>query len=742
MIYVGQYIVDEKQGLALRVCHVSHACQQAAVADMNIADIAINIAKPDIYSFDELHTLLKKNSASSSQHQLPAEMSYSDKVLIGMNRDKWLEKRDKKFALIEPLTSEALIAQYLYRGGLSEEITALLTSNMDTFPEMAWTTRGAYYNALNRYIVFGCQVNALLPFKNKNIGRNYLIPASPGANNVKRGRGGANNTTSRSKSIGITQLHKAQLSKIVAYMKSKDGKKWFPKFTFKKAIELYQYQYETSVVERNIENTTHETRIPFEETQSLSQEQIRYHLKSIVDKKLYLQIRHGQISYEKDFADRQGAAHDGVIGATYRYEIDATVLDLYVRYPFDVSGQYSMGRPVLYFVIDVYSTMIVGFYLGFDGPNWEGASQALLNACSCKVTFSARYGVSISERDWPAHHIPVQVTVDNGTEHPDKIILSVLQSELGIRGYNFTAVFRGDAKGTVESKFNCINNESIHFTAGAIPEAAQRGEQHASNRAFWDYDSLIAEIIQSIILHNNTADRLHRLDINAIRTNIDITPNALYLHSLKQEMNGGRDGRLEDAGRLRWAFLPEEEATVRADGIYFKGLVYYSGYAKKAGWFSKAKHDKPFKIPIKRPKDWTSNIWHKTDSNQYVAFDLKNVNDESPFVGQHWEPVLHLLEQFKDKRHKNRLNAKKLRVFKQQLTEQLKLINEELLQGVKENTRISMQPRVKERQAQFKAMQQLKHAIEAQEALMNGNKDDSFTTNIGQLDDLDNEMYE
>jgi len=740
MIYEGQVIIDKSSDKKLLVCHINHRKKSAAVADLFKAENNANISKPKIFSFNEIQTLLKKKEVESEQYKYPAEISYSDVELRRQGRDKWLQKRDDKFQLIESLSFENYIFQYLYGDGLADEIEALIPNNLSEFPDTAWKTAGAYYNTINRYIVFGCNINALLPCKLKNTGSNYFLPEKPGPDNVKRGRGGADNSKSRSKSMGVTLLHKKNLKATVAFMKAKENQKWFPKFVYQKAIELYQKLFESTVVERDIGGSVTKTYFPFEEEDCLSEEQLRSHLKSILDKEAYLKIRYGQIAFDKDYEAKQGSAHDGVIGSTYNYETDATVLDLYVRYPFDTTGQFSMGRPILYLVIDVFSTMIVGFYLGFDGPNWTGASQALVNACSCKVEFAARYGVHISEKDWPSHHIPVHVTVDNGTEHPNKIVESVMRAELGIRGYKFTAVYRGDAKGTVESKFDCLNDQVIHFTAGAIPEAPQRGEQHPSNQAFWDYDTLVAMLIHEIIYHNQSADRLKKFNINAVRKGIGITPQELYLNSLTEEMNGGRDGRSLEPGKIRWAFLPEETASVRADGIHFDGLVYYSDYAKKAKWFNKAKLGKPFHIPVKRTKDWSSHIWHKTPDGQYIRFDLKNVNDESPFVATHWEPVQHLLEQFKDKRHKNKINAKKLRLFKEGLQAQLIAYNQEKVDISPDNVRISMQPGVKDRQSTYKALQHLIQAIDLHETLIDESNQSKVPANVTGLDDLDAEL--
>ncbi len=730
MIYQSLQITSADGEIDILVCHVHFSRKIAAVADLNLIESRSNFPKPKIWKFSELTKLIKKKGSKTQQFPYPAEMSFSDQELKEQKRQKWIEKRDEKYRRLAPLVSDKLINQYLYGDGVAEEVIALVTSN----PESPWKTKGAYYNALNRYITFGCTINALLPVGLKACGSKYLHIEKPGPDNVKRGRGGKDNQNSRSKSMGVTNIHKQALRQVVAFVKNT-----YSKFTYAKALEVYQLNFENHVVERDIEGEVHRTYIPFEEHECLSDEQVYYHLKQIFTKAEYLKIKYGNLAYEKDFSDRQGGAHDGVIGATYRYEIDATILDVYVRYPYDMTGQFTMGRPVLYLVVDVASTMYVGFYIGFDGPNWQGAAQALVNACMDKTEFCGRFGVLPDEVNWPAAHIPVQITVDNGPEYKDGLIQSILRSELGIRAFNFTAIFRGDAKGCVERAFGVLNG-AIHFIAGAIPKLVGRDEQHPSNRAEYDLDALHRRVYEEIVFRNNSADRISKLDINAIRANIDITPQALFLHSLKQEMNGGRPSKDVELGRVRWAFLPEESASVRGEGVFFGGLVYHSDFAKQAGWYTRAKHHGAFKIAVKRTKDWTSQIWHKTPDGEYVCFHLKNVNNESPFLDAHWEPLQHLLEQFKDKKHQNRLNKKKMQAFKQGIIDRIESLNQELLADTPDNTRKTIQPGIKARQMFQKTLEKMLHAIELHTELM----DESTPTPAehNSQDDLDKKLFD
>ncbi len=50
-------------------------------------------------------------------------------------------------------------------------------------------------------------------------------------------------------------------------------------------------------------------------------------------------------------------------GPGSRYEIDATIADVYLL---SADRQRVIGRPTLYVVVDVFSRMVAGFYIGLE----------------------------------------------------------------------------------------------------------------------------------------------------------------------------------------------------------------------------------------------------------------------------------------------------------------------------------------------------------------------------------------
>ena len=92
-------------------------------------------------------------------------------------------------------------------------------------------------------------------------------------------------------------------------------------------------------------------------------------LMKLIFKKQYPQVdnlkkRTNKIFYNKAIRPLNSTVNTQVIGPGSRFEIDATIADLYLVST--SSRRNIVGRPIIYLVIDVFSRMIVGFYIGFE----------------------------------------------------------------------------------------------------------------------------------------------------------------------------------------------------------------------------------------------------------------------------------------------------------------------------------------------------------------------------------------
>lgn len=109
--------------------------------------------------------------------------------------------------------------------------------------------------------------------------------------------------------------------------------------------------------------------------------------------------RNSEIKFNLQMRELLGNSNMEVYGPGSKYQVDATPADVYLVSK--VHPHRVIGRPVVYAVIDVYSRMVVGIFVGLEGPSWIGAMMALDNIVADKVEFCKNYDIEITEDMWP-----------------------------------------------------------------------------------------------------------------------------------------------------------------------------------------------------------------------------------------------------------------------------------------------------------------------------------------------------
>ena len=120
---------------------------------------------------------------------------------------------------------------------------------------------------------------------------------------------------------------------------------------------------------------------PFDELPT--PEQFRYFYQSRYSKTQIVEKQHSAVKFAKDIRPVKSTSTAETFGPGHRYQIDATIADIYLLSEHDRSR--IVGRPVVYVVVDVFSRMIVGLYVGFEGPSWVSAMIALAHIATDKV---------------------------------------------------------------------------------------------------------------------------------------------------------------------------------------------------------------------------------------------------------------------------------------------------------------------------------------------------------------------
>lgn len=263
--------------------------------------------------------------------------------------------------------------------------------------------------------------------------------------------------------------------------------------------------------------------------------------------------------------------------------VDATVTDAYLVSSLD--PRWTIGRAVLYLVIDHFSRMIVGLWVGVEGPSWIGAMQALENAFTDKVEFCARFGIEIEREAWPTDVIPAQLTADRGeflSKHADWIVPG-----LGMEIAN-TPPFRADFKSFVEGQFKITNEKGIRRIPGYVDRLRDRGgPDYRADALYTTYD--FTKLLIRLALHNNQNRELTSNIPPGYPIEDDAQPVPLELWNWGL-VNANPSIRRRPADQIRRNLLPTEEAITTRQGLsVFGGRLHYTcETAEREAWFFRA----------------------------------------------------------------------------------------------------------------------------------------------------------
>ncbi|WP_420127278.1 hypothetical protein [Longimicrobium sp.] len=263
------------------------------------------------------------------------------------------------------------------------------------------------------------------------------------------------------------------------------------------------------------------------------------------------------------------------------YIIDATVGDIHLVSSL-VPGRL-IGRPVIYLVIDHFSRMIVGFYVGLEGPSWVGAQMALHNTFSEKTAFCARYGREITSAEWPCQGMPLRMMFDRGREYlgkPSDQLVTTFQIDL-----ESVPPYRPDFKSFVESQFRVNNEYGIHWQPGAVYQERDRGDPDYRLEAALTLPQFTRLMID-LILWNNLCRPIKGWIPEGVPLAEagDPTPLDLWEWGMEHRATLMRQV-LSD--RIRVDLLPRSKASVTDHGIYVHDvrLHYRSDDPRIQGWF-------------------------------------------------------------------------------------------------------------------------------------------------------------
>ena len=510
-------------------------------------------------------------------------------------------KRDHAWRLIGDLVAkEPDIFRSQFRGKEVRRIVEQARASDDRTINRA--TRRQIYHYLRRYWQRGMTPNALLP--------DYRNSGAPGksrnTSDKKRGRPKQfGSTPGVNVTPEIRQVFRVGFNRCYATTRKR---KWTLRDAYDKIIQDF-------FCEKHIDPETgrvwHEPKEDVLKAGGLpSFKQFQYWADKDHTRLDVKRGRVGEREYDKDLRGLIGTATAEVLGPGDRYLIDATIADTYLLSRIDRSR--IVGRPVLYVIIDVFSRMITGIYVGLEGPSWVSAMMALANTNADKVKFCKDFGISIEPHDWPCHFLPDIFLGDKGEMASGMV--NTLSNTLKVSVEN-AAAYRCDWKGIVEQRFRLLPAKFKPFVPGYIEsDFRARGGSDYRLDAVLDLNEFTQIIIECVLYYNNHHEiSRYDKDRDVLADGVPAIPVELWEWGRKNRSGAMRSFQQD---RVLYCLLPRDTATVTALGIHFKSAYYTCALAMQQRWFDKARQGKRWQIEVAYDPRCLDSIYLTVDDGE------------------------------------------------------------------------------------------------------------------------------
>ena len=297
----------------------------------------------------------------------------------------------------------------------------------------------------------------------------------------------------------------------------------------------------------------------------------------------------GETSYNLKNRAELGRTETHVYGPGMASQIDATTADIYLVSRNDRSA--IIGRPTMYFLMDAHSHIVTGMNISLEPPSWNNAARTILNAIENKVDYCKRYGVNISEEEWPCQNLPSVILGDRG--EMESKTADLLVKHLGITVEN-APPYRADLKGLIEKHFDLINIDMASLPGKVKKDFGQRCTEDYRLKATLDIFQFTAIIIRCVLQYNNYHYmKNYRKTPQMRQLHVKPIPLELWNYGIRY-MSGGL--RAMNREYVRYHLLPKGEASITKQGISFDGRYYSCEQAEQEKWFDMARTQHSWKV--------------------------------------------------------------------------------------------------------------------------------------------------
>jgi putative transposase len=220
----------------------------------------------------------------------------------------------------------------------------------------------------------------------------------------------------------------------------------------------------------------------------------------------------------------------------------------------------AIGRPLIYLVMDSFSRLVTGMYVGMGEAGWPQAMLALANCSADKQRYSQQYGRRIEAAQWPCRHLPE-------TLFTNAALTCGWSGETLLNNFNLRCV----AVDGGPDDFRAVLEKRFRLLAPDAEGAPCRLD------GVLDLDQFTRIVIDCVLYYNSR---------HALRHAGDATPLQLWDWGVAYRGGGLK---IYPEHLIRCSLMPVAPASVTGDGIVLFESLYTCARAINERWSERAR---------------------------------------------------------------------------------------------------------------------------------------------------------
>ena len=304
--------------------------------------------------------------------------------------------------------------------------------------------------------------------------------------------------------------------------------------------------------------------------------QFKYFIQQNTTKEERLSSKMGKQQFQNQRRVLIGTALYDVTSPGDICEIDACELDISVVSSTDRNK--AVGSPVVYFLIDVFSKLILSASLSFDNNSIVAMTNCLAGLVEDKEKLLQSLGISITPTPsaltlddiMPTNIKPKILRMDHGSDFISKQSQRIAE-ELSIN-LQYVPPGTGSMKGTIERSFRAFQRDFTDLTIHAGTKDYTNGKSDHNREAKLTIDEILIIMYSFIIMHNSTQHRsTYDLPPQMIENKIGNIPAEIWRYGIKHM---GNPSYITDKTQFLYSLLIPDTAKLKRNGINYKNLRF------------------------------------------------------------------------------------------------------------------------------------------------------------------------